>query len=137
MTAKKTQPAPFILGKRPEHIAATVKFPLPDGAEAEISVKFAYRTRTEFGALWDEIAASGQSLVSPGSPDETITYEGLMGKGNASNAQNTLKYLVSWEGVPVELNAKNLEQLFDEAPAASSAFWDTYRAAVLAGRVGN
>lgn len=134
--SKKTQPAAFILGKRPEFLLATVKFPLPDGTEAEVPVKFIYRTRTEFGALWDEIAASGQDLAAP-VEGEAITYAGLMGRGNAANAKNTMRFLANWDGVPVELNKANLEQMFDEAPAASPAFWEAYRSAVLSGRLGN
>lgn len=136
MTTKKTQPAAFILGKRPEFLLSTVKFPLPDGTEAAVEVKFTYRTRTEFGALWDEVAASGQTLAAP-VEGEAVTYAGLMGKGNAANAKNTMQFLASWEGVPVDLNEANLEQLFDEAPAASPAFWEAYRSAVLSGRLGN
>lgn len=134
-TEKKAPPA-FIFGQRPKHIEDTVKFPLPDGTQAEVKVQFAYRTRKEFGALWDEIAASGQELAKP-VEGETITYEGLMGKGNETNAKNALKYIKGWEGVPVELSAASLEQLFDEAPAASPAFWEGYRNAVLTGRLGN
>lgn len=132
---KKAPPA-FIFGNRPEFIEGVVKFPLPDGTEADVKTKFAYRTRKEFGALWDEIAASGQELAKP-EEGEVITYEGMMGKGNASNAKNAIKYILGWEGVPVELSAQSLEQLFDEAPAAANAFWEAYRTVILSGRLGN
>lgn len=132
---KKAPPA-FIFGKRPEFVEATVKFPLPDGEEAAVNAKFAYRTRTEFGALWDEVAAASQELAKPVEGEE-ITYAGLMGKGNQANAQNIMKYLKAWDGVPVELNEANLTQLLDEAPAAANAFWDAYRTAILSGRPGN
>lgn len=132
---KKAPPA-FIFGKRPEFVEGTVKFPLPDGTEAEVKTKFAYRTRKEFGALWDEVAASSQELAKP-EEGEVITYEGMMGKGNAANAKNAIKYILGWEGVPAELNAQSLEQLFDEAPAAASAFWEAYRSVILSGRLGN
>jgi isopentenyl diphosphate isomerase/L-lactate dehydrogenase-like FMN-dependent dehydrogenase len=134
-TEKKAPPA-FIFGKRPEHIESTVKFPLPDGTQAEVKVQFVYRTRKEFGALWDEVAASGQELAKP-IEGEPITYEGLMGKGNAANAKSAMKYIAGWEGVPVELSEASLEQLFDEAPAALQAFWEAYRSAVLTGHLGN
>lgn len=133
-TDKKAPPA-FILGKRPEHIAAEVKFPLPDGTEAMVKAKFTYRTRTEFGALWDRVAAAGQELASP-ADGETITYAGMMGKGNEANAKNAMQFIHGWD-IEVELNEANLVQLFDEAPAASPAFWDAYRTAILTGRLGN
>ena len=133
-TEKKAPPA-FILGKRPEFIAAEVKFPLPDGTEAVVKAQFAYRTRTEFGALWDQVAQAGQGLINP-AEGEAITYEGMMGRGNEANAKNALLYLKGWDA-PVDLTEANLVQLFDEAPAASAAFWEAYRTAVLMGRSGN
>lgn len=132
----KKSPAPFIFGKRPESIECVVKFPLPDGTEAEVKTKFAYRTRKEFGALWDDVSASGQEMAKP-VEGEAFTYENMMGRGNALTAKNAMKYISGWEGVPVELSEANLEQLFDEAPAAANAFWDAYRTAILQGRLGN
>lgn len=134
--SKKTQPAPFIFGNRPEFIESEVKFPLPDGTEAVLKVKFAYRTRKEFGALWDEVAASSQDMAKPVEGEEP-TYANLMGRGNAVNAKNAMKYIKAWEGVDVELSQASLEQLFDEAPAAYPALWDAYRNTALTGRTGN
>lgn len=133
-TEKKAPPA-FILGKRPEFIDAEVKFPLPDGTEAVVKAQFIYRTRTEFGALWDQVAQASQDLANP-ADGEAITYEGMMGRGNEANAKNAMLYLKGWD-VPVDLTEANLVQLFDEAPGAGPAFWEAYRLAVLVGRSGN
>lgn len=153
---------PTILFKRPETIAGTVKFPLPDGTEAKLACQFKYRTRKEFGALWDEIAQASLTAASEaaGAPKPAksraakgkaaaptpvataptpaeFTFEGMMANGDEANAKNALRYLVNWPEELPALNVENLIQIFDEAPAAAPAFWNTYRNLCTTGVAGN
>lgn len=142
-TTKKTpvhksaakEPAPFILGKRPESIAGTIEFPLPDGTEAKIPCEFKYRTRKEFGELWDKIAegiAGGVQVEG-----EKFTFAGMFERGAAANADNVLEYLISWPDTMPALSRETLIAVFDQAPASAQAFWDGYRQLCTTGRLGN
>lgn len=156
---------PTILFKRPEFIEAPVEFQLPDGTQAKLVCKFKYRTRKEFGALWDEIqkrqiaattsakadrsgatpAAKGGKRASanveaketPVTEEGQFSFESLFARGDETNAENALLYLHAWpEGLP-SLSKESLVQVFDEAPAAAPAFWNTYRTLCTTGILGN
>lgn len=134
--SKKSQPPAFILGKRPDFVEVPVTLDLPDGGTASIVLECEYRTRKEFGELWDDIAKASQESLAPAEGEE-VTYKGMFGKGNATNAANAMKYVKAWRGIDVDVNAANLEQLFDEIGDASSKFWDGYRNRIVSGRLGN
>ncbi len=140
---------PTILFKRPEFIEAVVIFPLPDGTEAKLACKFQYRTRKEFGALWDEISASANDLAKPKprakskgkevEPEalDVFTYEGMIQRGTELNAENSLKYLKGWPEELPKLTKEALMQLFDEVASANGAFWNTYSRLCAGGVSGN
>jgi len=129
------EPAPFILGKRPESIPGTIEFPLPDGTDAKIPCRFKYRTREEFGDLWDEITeGAGGGVQLDG---EKFSFAGMFKRGAAANADNVLKYLVGWADDMPPLSKETLIAVFDQAPASAQAFWDGYRQLCTTGRVGN
>lgn len=133
--AARKEPAPFILGKRPESISGTIEFPLPDGTEAKIPCEFKYRTRKEFGELWDKInEGAGRGVQLDG---EKFSLAGMFERGAAVNADNALEYLVSWPDTMPPLTKEALVSLFDQAPASLQAFWDGYRQLCTTGRVGN
>lgn len=138
---------PTILFKRPETIDAVVEFPLPDGTTAKLACKFKYRTRKEFGALWDEIAKTftdaaktadeAKAGADAESPKEEVSIEAIFDRGNETAAKNTLRYLAAWPADLPPLTEANLEQLFDEAPASSNAIWNAYRNLCTTGVAGN
>lgn len=138
---------PTILFKRPETIDAVVEFPLPDGTTAKLACKFKYRTKKEFGALWDEIVKTltdaakteGESKAEEAneSVKETVSIEAIFDRGNETAAKNTLRYLAAWPADLPPLTEANLEQLFDEAPASSNAIWNAYRNLCTTGVAGN
>lgn len=145
-SAKKAdKAAPFILGKRPETISGTIEFPLPDGTSAKLECKFKYRTRKEFGALWDEIAGSTLALataqqegaVKKEGDEVKFSFAGMFERGDAVNADNVLKYLAAWNEDFPALSKDTLIELFDQAPAAPAALWDGYRQLCTTGRLGN
>ncbi|ABX35886.1 conserved hypothetical protein [Delftia acidovorans SPH-1] len=145
-SAKKAdKAAPFILGKRPETISGTIEFPLPDGTSAKLECKFKYRTRKEFGALWDEIAgatlalatAQQEGTVKKEGDEVKFSFAGMFERGDAVNADNVLKYLAAWNEDFPALSKDTLIELFDQAPAAPAALWDGYRSLCTTGRVGN
>ena len=148
---------PTILFKRPETIDGTVEFPLPDGTTAKLACTFKYRTKKEFGALWDEIAkttienaendgadeAKSKVKTKPKKEEpsdaakEEFSFEALFGRGDKAIAKNTMRYLASWPSHLPELGEASLMQVFNEAPASAAAFWDTYRSLCTRGMVGN
>lgn len=144
-SAKKAdKAAPFILGKRPETISGTIEFPLPDGTSAKLECKFKYRTRKEFGALWDEIAGATLALATAQQDtakkegeEAKFSFAGMFERGDAVNADNVLKYLAAWNEEFPALSKDTLIELFDQAPAAPAALWDGYRSLCTTGRVGN
>lgn len=140
---------PTILFKRPEVLKGTVEFPLPDGTSAKLACEFEYRTRKEFGKLWDEISASATELAKPKKSrkskrsDEVedspvaFTFESMMERATELNAENTLRYLKKWPEDLPPLGKTTLMQLFDEAPASQTAFFNAYRSICTTGFEGN
>lgn len=141
---------PIIAFKRPEVLKGTVEFPLPDGTTAKLACEFDYRTRKEFGKLWDEINASSHELAKPKvakpkgkgkaadeAPAAAFTFEAMMDRANEMNADNTLRYLKKWPDDLPELSKEALMQLFDEAPASQTAFFAAYRNLCTTGFAGN
>lgn len=120
------------LGAHPTVLARTVKFTLPDGSAAQIECGFVYRTRTEFGALIDGLAAA----VSDDTAPEKFSMAAVLERSSEANADYLLQILKTWD-VDAELNRASLEQLADELPAAVVALMDAYRGACVEGRAGN
>jgi len=135
-TSKTQAPAAFILGKRPETVAGTVEFPLPDGTTAKIPTLFKYRTRKEFGALWDQMLVDAGDKVKA-VDNEKHTFAGMFERGDSANAENALKYIAGWPDTMPTLDKGALADLFDQAAAAPAAFWDAYRQLCTTGRLGN
>lgn len=131
--AGKQKPPAFIFGARPDTITAQVSFVRVTGEVFEMDCKFKYRTRTEFGALWDEIVDANIPQPADG---EKFRFTSLADRGLDFTVERTLKYLSGW-GLDIELDKASLRQLCDEEPNAAPAFWDAYRAALVDGRVKN
>ncbi|MCX7504514.1 phage tail assembly chaperone [Delftia tsuruhatensis] len=127
------KPPAFIFGERPETITAPVSFVRVTGEVVELECKFKYRTRREFGELWDEVSNANVPQPADG---EKFSFANLADRGLEFSAERTLKYLVGWD-VEIDLDKAALVQLFDEEPNAAAAFWDSYRGALVDGRVKN
>lgn len=122
------------LGNTPKSFKKVVKFPMLEGGEGSIEVTFKYRTRTQFGAFIDEIVeASGEKKQSD---EEKFSNADLWQKVAGSNADYILQVVEGWN-LDEDLTKANIEQLADELPAAVNAIMETYRAAILEGRLGN
>ena len=77
--------------------------------------------------------------AKPANPDEApkqLSMTELMEKTKDTNADYLLKVLDGWN-LDEELSRESLQQLADEVPAAVGAMMETYRAAILEGRLGN
>lgn len=123
------------LGARPKNFKRNVEFDMLDGTKGNIECVFKYRTRSEFGAFVDEMF----DKAKPVNPDETpkqLSMAELMEKTKDTNADYLLKVLDGWN-LDEELSRESLQQLADEVPAAVGAMMETYRAAILEGRLGN
>ena len=123
------------LGARPKNFKRNVEFDMLDGTKGNIECVYKYRTRSEFGAFVDEMF----DKANPANPDETpkqLSMTELMEKTKDTNADYLLKVLDGWN-LDEELSRESLQQLADEVPAAVGAMMETYRAAILEGRLGN
>ena len=123
------------LGARPKNFKRNVEFDMLDGTKGNIECVYKYRTRSEFGAFVDEMV----DKAKPANPDETpkqLSMAELMEKTKDTNADYLLKVLDGWN-LDDELSRESLQQLADEVPAAVGAMMETYRAAILEGRLGN
>ena len=129
--AGKQKPPAFIFGARPDTITADVSFVRVTGEVHEMVCQFKYRTRREFGELWDKV--SDAKIPQPAN-GEKFSFAGLADSGLEFSVERTLQYLVGWD-LDIELDKASLLQLFDEEPNAAAAFWDAYRAALVDGRV--
>lgn len=121
------------LGTRPESFKRTITFPLIEGGEGSIELEYKYMTRSEFGAFIDEIFAQAKEEVPE---DGQFSMEALMEKTKDKNAAYILKIAKGWN-LDVPFNRESVEQLCDELPAAATAAMETFRSAIVDGRLGN
>lgn len=121
--------AKVVLGKRPEFIELTVRADVPDG-EAEVKVKYVYRTHTEYGKMMDELTGS----IGVRQSEETI--EALTKLNRDQRAGQILKIVKGWD-LEAEVTKSNVEQLCDEFPGLALAIILRYRDAIVDGRLGN
>lgn len=121
------------LGARPKNFKRTVSFPMIEGGEGKIEVTFIYRTRTEFGAFIDELFAAAKEEPPA---DGNFSMSALMAKTRDKNAAYLLEVVEGWN-LDEPLNRETAEQLCDELPAAGDAIMETYRKAIVEGRLGN
>jgi hypothetical protein len=108
-----------------------------DGTQGAIEMIYRYRTRKEFGAFIDEIMDAAQvAPVTDDQGEKTFRMTDLMDKTSGSNADYILRVAEGWN-LDEPFNAANVQQLADELPGAASAIMETYRSAVVEGRLGN
>jgi len=126
------------LGKRPEVFAEVpVEFEMVagEGQVGIVPVTFKYRTRTEFGALVNEMhSAAG---VNPGLRDDgTVDFEQVHQVLGGRAAAHLLKSIDSW-GLDEDLSLDNLVDLCDAMPGAATALMRAYASLCTEGRLGN
>lgn len=125
------------LGARPTTFRKVVEFPMLDGTKGAIEVIYKYRTRKDFGTFIDEIMDAAK--VAPSTDDQgekSFSMADLMEKTAGSNADYILRVAEGWN-LDEPFDLAHVQQLADELPAAASAIMETYRAAVVEGRLGN
>jgi hypothetical protein len=122
------------LGNRPKSFKRTVTFDMIEGGKGSIECSFKYRTRKEFGEFIDGIL--GASGVQTPATDEKFSMSDLMERTSGTNADYILAVLDGWN-LDEDLNKANVQQLADELPGAANAIMETYRTALVEGRLGN
>lgn len=125
--------AKITLGKRPANFKRTVKFQMLDGSEGAIECAFKYRTRTEFGQFIDGLFNAANEAKPA---DEKFSMADLMEKTKDKNAAYLLDVIDGWN-LDEPLTRETAEQLCDELPAAATEIMETYRRAIVEGRLGN
>lgn len=125
------------LGARPKSFKRIIKFPMLEGGEGSIEVAYKYRTRREFGAFIDEIMEAAKMAPTTGDDGEPVfSMSAIMEKTAGSNADYILRVAEGWN-LDEPFNRDNVQQLADELPAAAAAIMESYRAAIVEGRLGN
>lgn len=127
------------LGTKPKNFKHTVTFPMLDGSVGQIEVTYKYRTRTEFGALVDEMAKAARESAEAAQKslaDDGISLEAIEQQGAAMNARYLMKVVEGWN-LDEPFSEETAQQLADELPAAVAAIVDGYRTAITEGRLGN
>lgn len=125
------------LGDRPKTFRKVVEFPMLDGTKGAIEVIYTYRTRKEFGKFIDEIMDAAK--VAPRTDEQgekTFSMAELMEKTAGSNADYILRVAEGWN-LDEPFDQAHIQQLADELPAAATEIMETYRAAVVEGRLKN
>lgn len=121
------------LGNRPKSFKRVVTFPMLEGGEGSIEGAFKYRTKTEFGLFIDGLFADAKEQQPA---DGQFSMADLMSKARDKNAAYLLEVLEGWN-LDEPLNRETAEQLCDELPAAAAEIMETYRKAIVEGRLGN
>ena len=127
--------AKFKFGPPPKDFTRTIQFQTLSGNKEEFDVTFNYRTRKEFGELFDEMVAAAKARGGASGPEE-VSMSAVMDATSGDNSQYLLKALAGWD-LDQELNEANAKRLANEFPAAANAIMEAYRAACLEGRLGN
>lgn len=117
------------LGQRPKTITRVVKATLPDGSEGAVTINYTYRTRTEFGALIDEVFGGGKEQTAD-------TMAALSRQSVEANADYIMRIVEGWN-LDDEFARPAVVQLCDEMPGVALAIMSQYREAVSEGRLGN
>lgn len=122
------------LGSRPKTFKRIVTFDMLEGGKGSIECLYRYRTRSEFGAFIDSIVEAAG--LKPKPDGEKFSMEELMQQTSGANADYLLDVLDGWN-LDEDLNKANAQQLADELPGAAAAIMETYRSALVEGRLGN
>ena len=134
--SKPTRPLKptVVLGKPPTSFPAEVTFTTLSGEQAALQCEFVYRTKTEFGELLNELGQAAKDTINaPESDDENQNiFDGAI----RLQAQQLSKVLLSWD-LPEPCDTDHLYALCNEYPSAFAAIVQTYRNAIVDGRLGN
>jgi len=135
--------AKITLGKRPKNFKKTISVQMLDGTTGTVECVFKYRTKKEYGEFIDGITEAArasekaqENTKAEGADDKPFSLSEYLNKSVDANADYILQILEGWN-LDVELSKASLEDLGSEVPGATAAIIETYRTAVLEGRLGN
>lgn len=135
--------AKITLGKRPKSFKKTISVQMLDGTTGTVECMFKYRTKKEYGEFVDGITEAARASEKAqeatkveGVEDKPFSLAEYLDKSVDAGADYILQILDGWN-LDVELSKESLEDLGNEVPGATTAIIETYRAAVLEGRLGN
>lgn len=135
--------AKITLGKKPKNFKKTISVQMLDGTTGTVECVFKYRTKKEYGEFVDGITEAARSseqaketTKAEGAEDKPFSLAEYLDKSVDAGAGYILQILEGWN-LDVELSKESLEDLGNEFPGATAAIIETYRTAVLEGRLGN
>ena len=135
--------AKITLGKKPKNFKKTISVQMLDGTTGTVECVFKYRTKKEYGEFIDGITeaarAAEKAKETPKAEDaeaKPFSLAEYLDNSVDAGADYILQILEGWN-LDVELSKQSLEDLGNEFPGATAAIVDTYRTAVLEGRLGN
>ncbi len=121
----------ILLGQPPASFPARVTFPLLNGGDAEINVRFKYRSRSDYAAF---VAATWPK--APGELPADMTPADVVERDIEGEVRYMTGAVDAWD-LADPLNGVNLRRLADMYPAASQAISRAYYIAVNEGRTKN
>lgn len=140
---ERTIMAKITLGKRPKNFKKTISVQMLDGTTGTVECVFMYRTKKEYGEFIDGITEAArasektkETTKAEGVEDKPFSLAEYLGNSVDAGADYILQILEGWN-LDVELSKASLEDLGNEFPGATAAIIETYRIAILEGRLGN
>lgn len=124
--------AKITLGATPANFKKTVKVTLLDGTQGTMDCVFIYRTVTQYGELIDKLNEGGQQRAT----DEDFSLADLFARNKTKNGEYVCQILEGW-GLDAEFTPTNAQQLCNEFPGVALALFESYRNAIVEGRLGN
>lgn len=126
--------ATITLGKAPKNFKKIVTVPMLDGTTGTVECLFKYRTSVEYGEFIDALASASGAEAPKG--DSVFSLKATLERKREKNGDFMLQILEGWN-LDIEFSKDAAQQLCDELPGAAEAIFDTYRIAIVEGRLGN
>lgn len=124
------------LGNRPKSFTRKVSFEMLDGSIGKIEVTYKYRTKKEFGELYDAMMAKRTDLASEAAAPKQFLLANALASGSEHDAAYLAELVEGWN-IDQAPTHEAFVQLCNELPAASGAIINAYRDAIVEGRLGN
>lgn len=145
------------LGNRPKSFPHDLTVPMLDGTDGEMTVHYVYRTRKEFAAFVDahmeavkaaaeaELAAEKAKIEADKAASIDQVADGiklpvaeslLSGRVMESQTNFIMGAVQGWN-LDIPFDREAVEELVSELPRVAAAIIQTYRTAMIEGRLGN
>lgn len=124
------------LGKAPANFKRDVVIPMLDGSTDMLKITYKYRTRSEYAKMMDEVIFAAKDKAESAPQDKQGTFQEMISEQDDFSVNYVLEIAEGWD-LSDAFNQENLQKLRDMYPGAIDAIINTYREAILEGRLKN